>query len=222
MAVHPILFSAPMVRALIAGTKTQTRRLLPKLTPYEGHHPGDPERWRFGNTHSASIFASDDDVREYAPASEYMPYRVGDLLWVREAWGFNPDHPTVVEFGCYRADPGHEHDGIKWRPSIHMPRAASRLTLTVSDVRVQRLQGISEDDARAEGCWTKEAISITALREQVPLLAVHPSMVFRHLWDGLHGPDAWDANPWIVALTFRCERRNIDAPTLSSDRPDAE
>ena len=98
--------------------------------------------------------------------------------------------------------------GTRWRPSIHMPRWASRLTLTVTDVRVQRLQEISEEDARAEGAYPCEGGWSYG---GSPLAGTTARGAFYCLWNSLHGPDAWSANPWVCALTFTVDRRNIDA-----------
>jgi hypothetical protein len=119
----------------------------------------------------------------------------GDRLWVCETWA-----PERERTGCpddtgtlYRAtDPGwdDEDTGLRWRPSIFMPRTASRILLKITDVRVQRLQDISQYDARAEG-YTPHSY---------PLL---PKIWFRHTWSSIHGDSSWDANPWVWALTFR-------------------
>jgi hypothetical protein len=203
MTDRPIIFSAPMVRALLDGRKTQTRRLAWRESVCPGGAVND------GGGQMDYIEPS--IVRRPSPWQRVQP---GDRLWVREAWRLddyadrqaiyrcNPDWPQDVQDAA---------DLVRWRPSIHMPRWASRITLTVTAVRVQRLHGISEDDARAEGCWTEDAVGLAAHREQVPLTAVHPSMVFWQLWDDLHGEGAWRANPEVVAITFTVARRNIDA-----------
>ena len=145
-----------------------------------------------------------------AIAGEAQPtgcgYRLGDRLWVREAFtcegqseGEALYRATVDEDTGYYAE---EIAEIRWRPSIHMPRWASRITLTVTDVRVQRLQDISEADAVAEGA-------------DVAQLRMYPELGnarhwFRALWNDLHGADAWERNPWVVALTFTVQRGNID------------
>ena len=131
MSDHPIIFSGPMVRSLLDGRKTQTRRVLKPQPQGE-----QPKNWTRAN----------DKAVRYAP---------GDRLYVREAINKVSTPGDVV----YRADfeaGGNDGAGLGWRPSIHMPRWASRLTLTVTDVRVQRLQDISEEDARAEGCDVHE------------------------------------------------------------------
>lgn len=180
MKDHPIIFSAPMVRALLAGRKMQTRRL------------------------------ASSPLRKVQP---------GERLWVRENWCKRVDdwgqpHGTAL----YMADGQHvvrvDGDGFTvttadgreaspWRPSIHMPRWASRLTLTVTEVRVQRLQDMDRGDAMEEGCPFSNMAAGPSPRDW-----------FRDLWNSLHGADAWDANPEVVALTFTVAQRNIDAVLL--------
>lgn len=206
MADRPIIFSAPMVGALLAGRKTQTRRIA-------WRNEGDP------------------DPQAVPHPSPWQLTKPGDRLWVREAWqdycplwegawcghgtheGIVRDHRPV-----YRADPaetwlrgpeGKEQPPTKWRPSIHMPRWASRLTLTVTDVRVQRLQEISEADARAEGhpfTWDGKQY------EPPPLDSWqgYGSASFFLSVGKEFGPGAWVANPSVVAITFTVDRRNID------------
>lgn len=211
MADRPILFSAPMVRALLAGTKTQTRRVLKNVTPdvWCGE-----ERWRFGGKNSAEIYLSEGDLMERAPASQYMPFHVGDRLWVRESWWHvcAGDGPTISAPGdslgrdgaFFRADypdyPPCPH--YRARVSIHMPRWASRLTLTVTDVRVERLQDISEEDARDEGV---ERIKFPEHGDWG-----WPQRKFAELWTSINGPTSWEANPWIVAVSFDVRKGNID------------
>ena len=147
------------------------------------------------------------------PVAFRLPYATGDRLWVREAvcwvsrWGWR-----------YRADDDDLSDKReagevgRWRPSIHMPRWASRLSLTVTEVRVQRLQEISEADAAAEGCeatgWrpTYGNPDNAGFEESIPA-----KDAFADLWNSLHGPGAWEANPWVAAYTFTVQRGNIDA-----------
>ncbi|AQS88239.1 hypothetical protein AA101099_1805 [Neoasaia chiangmaiensis NBRC 101099] len=112
-------------------------------------------------------------------------------------------------------DPDREEtrDSPPWKPSILMPRAASRLTLTVSYIRAQRLQDISEEDAQSEGCIRLR--SGRAVEVQGAQYAGNywgsPNSWFRTIWAEIHGPDAWTENPWVWALTFTVEQRNIDA-----------
>jgi hypothetical protein len=179
MADRPIIFSAPMIRALLDGRKTQTRRLA----------------WR------DPLAGGPGDGLEQRP-SPWQRVQPGDRLWVREAWSPHPDgvmaHGAVYRLGHEeeaKAGPGIE----RWRSPIHMPRWASRLTLTVTDVRVQRVHDMLLNDYEAEGVVDRPMSTDEGIR------------AFSTLWDGLHGPGAWDANPHVVALTFTVEQRNIDA-----------
>lgn len=195
MADRPIHFSAPMVRALLDGRKTQTRRVL-KPQPPTGLMP-----------------------ECFAIAGEAQPigarWSRGDRLWVRENWqalshgDYLPTKSQPCDLRYAATEPlaclTSEVRGYPWRPSIHMPRWASRLTLTVTDVRVQRLQDISEADARAEG--------VSTIPEPNDLKWEHYSphgVAFVALWNSIHGPGAWDANQWVAAYTFTVHRCNID------------
>lgn len=186
MTDRPIIFSAPMVRALLAGTKTQTRRIAFK-----------------GWTQAADgVTVPRETLWQHVSPS--------DRLWVREAWGLLPRNcyalpktpaPDKDFAAYYRAD--FDRCGRPaWRTPIHMPRWASRLTLTVTDVRVQRLQEISEWDARAEG---------VSLPQNPQSYRTPCRLEFANLWSRIHGDGAWEANPEVVALTFTAEQRNIDA-----------
>lgn len=209
MTDRPIIFSAPMVCALLAGTKTQTRRVLCEFNPDR-----DPP--------SAGPYFAGHKVATWTD-SEGTPWRypgvkgavTGDRLWVREQcaiWGKGPG-PESVEFPVIYAadDPEWEEirqeakvnkDEWKVRTPIHMPRWASRLTLTVTDVRVHRLQEISESDAVAEGADPVQA-------RMYPELGTCRHW-YRDLWNSLYGHGAWAANPWVVAITFTVQRGNID------------
>ena len=144
----------------------------------------------------------------------------GDRLWVREAfigpYAYEVNEYPPRDWGnkaiWFPADGPvpEKHAGQFWhraRPSIHMPRWASRLTLTVTDVRVQRLQDISAADAMAEGCDAVLALTIKRPNGAHP---GNPRECYCDLWNSLHGPGAWDASPWVVALTFNVQRGNID------------
>jgi hypothetical protein len=145
------------------------------------------------------------------------PYKPGDLLWVREAWRvwslFDGDPPRNMKPGPaiqYPADDPLSPWDSRTRSPIHMPRWASRITLIVEDVRVQRLQDISEEDAMAEGvdaylpghgCATE--VEARALRAEGYPYSPSYRDGFGVLWTTIHGPGAWDANPWVAAITFR-------------------
>lgn len=239
MADRPIIFSAPMVRALLAGEKTQTRRPL-NLSRYSAYLRG------YGCTGLLKNYYGDhrlglefvDDARGLwhetdNPAGRsawYVPIRFahGDRLYVREVW--RPIHSGDRSLGAeYRADkPADWRDQTVWRKSGHMPRWASRLTLAVEDVRVQRLQQISEADCLAEGPRIKGYAEFRFGRSNLDYapssldgVMVHtdqehvyatPRCWYRELWGSLHtnAGERWDDNPWVVAITFRAVPGNID------------
>ena len=227
MSDKPILFSAPMTRALLGGTKTQTRRVImpqPKrFTPeYErqwhanaipsGRHEGRPREWTWweGPPHGQSLYHRADVA--YAP---------GDRLWVRESWSHTGQGVWTIASArmsgrggaIYAADARAE--GVKFWPSIHMPREFSRLTLIVEAVKVERLQEISEADARKEG---PRPLPMQSEDDPSAWWEVEPGLhqgrsardSFRKLWNSINGPDAWAANPWVAAYSFRLIPANID------------
>jgi hypothetical protein len=227
MADKPIIFSAPMVRALLAGTKTQTRRVLkpqPTLNeaglwryPPDSVCDGDPKKWvkRFGGF----CQTDDDGLKSFlAPVGKrnFLPYAPGDRLYVREAvcwvsawgWRYRADNEDL-------SDKREDGEVGRWRPSIHMPRSASRITLTVTEVRVQRLQEITEADAVAEGAEVARGIhgldGGVMVKTDSPYVFATPGCWYRELWNSLHGPDAWDTNPWVGAYSFTVRQGNIDA-----------
>lgn len=219
MADRPILFSAPMVRALLAGTKTQTRRILKP-------HPtvNDNGSWRWDGKNDGFDGASGTHLSTFPSTAAYHNrIKTGDRLWVRETWqglSFGDYQPTKREPCDVRyaatdpcADLDVEARGYPWRPSIFMPRFASRLTLTVTDVRVERLQDISEEDADAEcfgGNYPGDVLPevFPGDREQYGHLTM--SECYGCLWDHINGKGAWNENPWVVAYTFTVHHSNID------------
>lgn len=208
MVDRPIIMSGPMVRAILDGRKTQTRRVLreqPQEPPCEGAYLDSYcSEARTAENHRGMS----TDWCWWTPDNRVgccitVPYVPGDRIWVKETWHPDPGPPT------YRADVPGKAEGWGWRSPRYMPRRLSRLTLTVTDVRVQRVQEISEDDAEAEGA--RPAFSYPGWDgvSTVPQCR----WGFHELWDSLNGKrgHGWDKNPWIVAVTFTAERRNIDA-----------
>lgn len=242
MTERPILFSGAMVRAILDGRKTQTRRAV-KLIGAEVIEEAITGPWPFSPQHDdwlACPFGS-----------------VGDRLWVRETWGhrgsaWNNTKPAIREVSiAYAADnasrvivrprddesglpkqhclprfkgkphPTEEHYGEclesfwkAWRPSIHMPRWASRLTLEVTGVRVERLQAISEEDAKAEGARRFDGLPSThPYGQDARWSCGEPTstqeclgtarMAFANLWESINGAGSWDANPWVWVVDFR-------------------
>ena len=199
MKERPILFSAPMVRAILEGRKTQTRRIV-KLR--DGSLAEDEDIPAHGECGGLAIPAPDYvmDFSKTFPQWQKMPCpygKTGDRLWVRETWC--PDfEPYTFK---YRADGG-ESVG-RWHPSIHMPRWASRITLEVVSVRVERLQDISEADAEAEGFPGDVGCPLA------------PTEWYSGLWNTLHAGSEylWADNPWVVAVSFNVRLGNIDGET---------
>ena len=200
MKSRPILFSAPMVRALLAGTKTQTRRPLREgawLDPKEG---------------VIRMCSVGNGVTGFQSVA--CPYGVpGDQLWVREQFAgsiaYERHGYPLREWGnkiWYCAD-GEPRSG-QWtrpRPSIHMPRSLSRITLELTDVRVERLQDISEADALAEGVTPKwEPGCSGRLMEAIGGFSFRPAAsAYADLWEQINGAGSWDANPWVWCLSFK-------------------
>lgn len=200
MTERPILFAAPMVRAILDGRKTQTRRIV-KLKPgQQVDERDDGSSWPWTDYDGA-------DIWHWLPCPYGQP---GDRLWVRESFAgsiaYERHGYPLKEWGnklWYLAD-GEPRSG-QWtrpRPSIHMPRAASRITLEITEVRVERLNDISEADAMAEGV---EGTSFLEEAERMePATGVMPGRyAFRALWESIHGPDSWTANPWVWVVGFR-------------------
>lgn len=230
MTERPILFSGAMVRAILAGTKTQTRRLVSKqLTAV--HAPTAQFAPSHDDPHEV-LFSSQDTAK--APhVMVPVRYHAGDRLWVKEAWQtsracddrapsemevpgggygwpvwYAADNGEVTWRGAKAGGPGFTTPG-KTRVSIHMPRWASRITLEVTEVRAQRLQDISESDARAEGVEPYEGFGPD---QRVPgpgfdqaLLADQPHRLpFADLWGKINDKRApWESNPWVWAITFK-------------------
>ena len=227
MSDGPITFSTPMVCALLSGVKTQTRRIIDVVT----------------ETDLDAILSENQESLELEnrlwPTSagrcvilgRAPRYAVGDRFWVRETWAVGN-----IYDGCTAREinPGGKPNwcgiryaatdvrlGIMDRAAIHMPRWASRLTLTVTDVRVQRLQDISEEDALAEGvdefaCSKDRPGSWNGLSQadrigMVQVLYGSARQAYRHFWDTVHSPGAWDKNSWVAAVSFAVNRANIDA-----------
>ena len=185
--MKPILFNTDMVRAILGGRKTVTRRVIKNkdiINAWDCESDGTP------------IAFIDQDTGDSHPPAFPCQYHPGDILYVRETW------TMLVGSYLYRADqkPGMKHPG-KWRPSIHMPKEAARLFLRVTDVRVERLQAITPEQIDAEGCkeWAYSA-------KTGELLPSGPSF-FQIKWDRTIKPSdlplyGWDANPWVWVIGF--------------------
>lgn len=197
---HPILFSAPMVRAILDGRKTQTRRIITRRNSYIDGGPAYARIWDGLRFDDAWVDRGPSPAGNPGPYLKvprvltengkmvdefvhriYSRIQVGDVLWVREGFRYVDASKAVV---MYRAD--HKYGGtFKWKPSIHMPRRASRVKLEVTAVHPEHVQSIEERDIRAEGLRNE--------RE------------FIDLWNSLNEKRGfgWDLNPWIRSIAFR-------------------
>lgn len=195
MKERPIIMSGPEVRALLAGTKTQTRRLVRINSPGLATALEAFPRWHVGREVPGVIFP--DDADSLLGIEIGTPFQPGDHLWVRETFCLR-DPEIHPERGWWYAATD-DVDEPSWIPSIHMPRAASRILLKITEVRVQLLQEISEADARAEGCrGVHEAVG-----QMVPGPPLSAREDFERLWDSLNYRRApWDSNPWVWAISF--------------------
>ena len=203
---RPILFSAPMVRSILDGRKTQTRRVVEPQPDKVvlSYYPGGLVAHDLECNETAIKYGNgfEDDDRQWK-----CPYGApGDRLWVRETWQQDPAGDRAV---CYRAT-GHDEKCVipdhLWRPSIFMPRWASRLTLGITAVRVQRLQEISEDDAIAEGCKLPASGRITDVQggQYAGRIWWNAVTWYKELWDSINGKThPWTSNPWVWVIEFR-------------------
>lgn len=200
MKERPIIFSAPMVRAILAGTKTQTRRVVKRYSAdCIGWFDDGDGLWaqRFIDPSSGSPYLK--SWRDRCPFG--LP---GDRLWVRETWKhieggaiYDASGGIIDAFDpetIYRADRPNRYG--PWMSPIHMPRWASRITLEITGVRVERLQDISEADAMAEGVSMPDGTP-------TPPDFWSYQQEFRHLWEQINGPGSWDADPWVWVIEFK-------------------
>lgn len=237
-----MIFNAEMVRAILNGRKTQTRRIM-KNQP-AGDYPGTPSLIR-------SVGGGFQWYGHYGESSIFnCPFgAVGDRIWVRETWGvvsheldedgriqpWSPDRPATaiheMPFGngyysghaIYAADgeftwgddDGYEDGRSCWKPSIHMPRAACRILLEVTGVRVERLNSISQEDAQAEGMeltgWRPTYSDPDSGGE-----VWTPYDNFAQLWESIYGEESWNANPWVWVIEFKVVP-NVPANSTGSD-----
>lgn len=213
MTDRPIPFSAEMVRAILKGEKTQTRQIATNLPPppanaihpnHERLHPAPyldaycSEKKTPQNPRGMSAmwcwWTPDNRMGREFRCRYGQP---GDTLWVRETWA---RHASGVDYAADFAVICLPQAG-PWRPSIYMPRWASRITLRITDIRVERLQDISEDDAKAEGVspsWLDEDDNDTVWYRQPPTWR----RGFARLWHEINSPGAWEANPWVWVISF--------------------
>ncbi|WP_080434091.1 hypothetical protein [Pseudomonas syringae] len=205
---RPILFSAPMVRAILSGQKTVTRRAL-KVQP---HIDASGNFCVSGANYGQDIYGK--PVTKNFVISNCPHGKPGDRLWVREAWQadahMNEVAPRELSHGepiQYPADGESRQTGCsmitpgKTRPSIHMPRWVSRILLEITAIRVERLQEISLAQVQREGCEVRQFWLFGANQEEAQKIG---TSVFGGLWSSINGAESWNSNPWVWVVEFRC------------------
>ena len=221
MKERGMIFNEYQVRALLDGNMTQTRRIM-KVQPSEGFAPMNMalETDYEAHWYTPGIVDKDGYLQQakhdvFGVASDEEGYTcpfgaVGDRIWVRETFAAGLSTKSTL---AYRATHKREdledgfYDTIKWTPSIHMPRWASRITLEITGVRVERLQNISERDAEAEGI---DMEALFAAQDCYDCIADHnmtgrPTVTgaFKYLWESIYGEESWKANPWVWVISFK-------------------
>jgi hypothetical protein len=225
MKERPIIFSAPMVRAILEGTKVQTRRVVKPQPPEILPAYAPKVYWPARDRHMTHGDMMDAAYLQFERPGDYdgahvmrggfgfrCPYgQPGDRLWVREAFRKIDGQTQPWIETDYRATYTHgdrlgDLMGMRpprWIPSIHMPRAASRITLEVTGVRVDRLQDISEADAIAEGIDMQPRLSGYSKDAGCKWSPANPVEVFCNLWESINGHFSWSANPWVWVIEFK-------------------
>ncbi len=202
MAIKPILFNTEMVRAILAGRKTVTRRVV-KPQPEGRPVPMTKDSCWPG---CFAIQGTEKVVR--------LPYQPGDILWVRETWqtkrggGYLYKADTIGSFDLFMTPEGRVVNYIPWRPSIHMPREAARISLRVTGVHVERLRDVTDHEAEKEGVLKVREHEYKGQKH----LFYAPRAAFHEIWDSTVDPYylglfGWEANPWVWVIEFeRCDR----------------
>ena len=205
----PIPFTAPMVRAILEGRKTQTRRIVKPGTwnPTSEEYSGEVKLIVAPGVVGLQAYFKHIELDTWHGVK--CPYgQPGDRLWVKETYCYHDDLARCL----YKAD---GINSLKWNPSIHMPRWASRITLEITGVRVERLQDISEDEVFAEGIEKlSDPCDVKTERAMKKCLGKNewddfgpywtdPIFAYRCLWNSIHGPGSWDKNPWVWVIEFK-------------------
>lgn len=205
--LRPILFSTPMVQAILEGRKTQTRRVV-EPQPKSWVTDLYPEETRDfkGQTGRWILNGKTEKGRDWATGFINCRYgKVGDVLWVRESWNGVKDLNGKFSHYRFKGDNDPFHNGMRWKPSIHMPFEAARIFLKITDVRVERLQDITQQDSISEGI---ECIDHGAYWKNYDLKSeikcyLNANHSFESLWQSINGKDSWNANPWVWVVEFK-------------------
>jgi len=213
---RPILFNPQMVRAVLGGKKTQTRRIIKPMAGY-----GPPSEWANAtrlDTDGSFVFWGPYPVATEFAQKAYpngggvkCPYgKPGDHLYVREAWWECTDNNDRIYYAATETPENTDRRHYRKRPSIHMPRLASRIALEIIDIRVERLQQISQTDAAAEGITSRRVCTgdirtgLTDVWSVEGRCDAHDAREsYELLWESINGPGSWGDNPWVWVVSFR-------------------
>lgn len=229
MKERPILFNSEMIKAILDGNKTQTRRVMRRQPDaVERFYRGEPTT----NTDAQhAIFRCYNNPKTFKGCNSgwmanatyktpFSEFNIGDRLWVRETFCYgrieendslhpanwyryvdDSDYGDGQAYPIYKQmvlDEGIEHDEVKWKPSIHMPRSASRILLEITKIRIERLNDISSEDAKAEGFDYSNHPSAIKIGN-----AIGAKTNFRNAWQEIYGAESWDQNPWTWVIEFK-------------------
>lgn len=193
---RPILFSTPMVQAILENRKTMTRRVV-KLPNY---HPSLPEK-QINKLEIIDWVLYDGNKERIGTIK--CPYNIGDVLWVRETFTEVPG----IKF-LYKANP--EHQSMKWKPSIFMPKEACRIFLRIKSIRVERLQDISREESRSEGIEL-DLVSVTKFKDYINKSTTYNEKIsFYSLWEMINGKKSLESNPFVFVYEFEQIEKPLD------------
>lgn len=206
--MRPILFSTEMVKAILEGRKTQTRRVVKPQPDPDGLHNHTKFPMSIDSRYDLEGWCG--TVDNTGETKQFRcPYgEEWDLLWVREAWAYQTywNGLRVESLPIYKASYGPEPTAWNWKPSIHMHKSVARIWLQIEEIKVERVQAINEENSISEGItFDKDSGYFYAGSHAMGQSAY---ACFRNLWKSINGPDSWDANPWIWVIKFKVVSTN--------------
>lgn len=207
MKEKPILFSTPMIKAILAGNKTQTRRII-KHFGNEYHYETLLCDWGLSgypqlvnnNIWEWTLQTAIDDNQTFKFKCPFG--QIDDILWVRETWALPVDNEGNDIGYQYKSDYDDKSNWWKWKPSIFMPKEACRIKLKITDIRVERIQDISENDAIAEGIIMNNSPHPGWYWMEDIYMTDSPTYAYELLWKHINGKESWESNIWIWVLQF--------------------
>lgn len=214
MKERPILFNSEMVRAILEGQKTQTRRVIKHQPPFGCAYAinGNRSHALCFATAGSPVAGSEIWVPPTAKSKDHRlacPFgQPGDRLWVRETWGHNGCLCCPIHYRATDPDPDTGNPYFRWYPSIHMMRSASRITLEITNVRVERLNKITRGEAMEEGCPFSNMAA-----------GIDPRDWFSDLWESINGAGSWSFDPWVWVIEFRKVEDVSSAPNSLQPKP---